>query len=474
MGGDMIARNKKRGHGAGNLDLVRLCHGGFSASPGIRWVRHLMQATFTSERRIIMATPEHHETQIFAKIRRAAGMGPTLAMFFALTVVASLTAPAQTYTVIHNFTGGGDGADPRTGLTKDAAGNFYGTTRDGGKYGLGTVFRLALKGSTWILTPLYNFAGGNDGANADAKVIFGPDGSLYGTTAFGGGGACSGHGGQGCGTVYKLTAPATACKSAICSWTETVIYRFMGGTDGEGPGYANLIFDHAGNLYGTTQFGGSGDQGTVYELMLINGSWTESVIHRFSGPPDGYAPDSGVILDDAGNLYGTTYYGGTFGPGVVYELALSGSGWTENILYDFQGGDQGGNPTCGLIFDPSGNLYGATGKVFELMPSGGNWIYTVLYSFSSGGVYSNLIMDAAGNLYGTTFAAGAYGYGSVFKLTPSGGSWTETDLYSFSGGSDGANPQSTPVFDANGNLYGTARGGGAYGNGVVFEIAQPF
>jgi uncharacterized repeat protein (TIGR03803 family) len=268
----------------------------------------------------------------------------------------------------------------------------------------------------------------------------------------------------------------------------------MGGSDGEAPGYADLIFDPAGNLYGTTSFGGGGGMdcsgtscGTVYELTPSGGSWTESVLYRFNPQPDGYDPYSGVIRDSAGNLYGTTFYGGTYGPGVVYELIPSGSGWTENILYDFQGGSDGGNPVGNLIFDQSGNLYGgnltggggsdSAGVVFELTPSNGIWTLTPIYAFTGtygGGPAASLVMDAAGSLYGTTYADGLYGFGNVFKLTPSGGGWMYTSLYDFTGGSDGANPGSTPVFDANGNLYGTTRSGGAFGKGVAFEITQPF
>ncbi len=276
-----------------------------------------------------MATSRQRGIWIFETRLPATPIALALVIGFVLAGSFTQSVQAQTLNVIHNFTGGGDGADPRAGLTKDAAGNFYGTSRDGGTYGLGTVFKLALKGSNWILTPLDSFAGGNDGANPDAKVIFGPDRSLYGTTQIGGGGACAG----GCGTVFKLTVPATACKSAVCSWTETVIYRFAGGTDGEGPAYSDLIFDDAGNIYGTTRFGGgegtdcdSSGCGTVYELMPSGGGWTESILYRFTGTPDGYLPNSGVILDSVGNLYGTTYYGGPDTTGTVYQLTPSGSG----------------------------------------------------------------------------------------------------------------------------------------------------
>jgi len=374
------------------------------------------------------------------------------------------------------LTGGPDGADPRARLTMDAEGNFYGTTRVGGKYGYGTVFKLAHKGSAWILTPLYTFAGGADGAQPKNRVIFGPDRSLYGTTDRGGGGPCD----SGCGTVFKLTPPATACKSAVCSWTKTLIYQFMGGSDGANPAHNDIIFDQAGNIYGTTLFGGPGNLGTVYELMPVNGSWMESVIHSFSGTLDGFNPETGVTLDGAGNLYGTTYYGGTYDAGIVYQLTPSESGWTENILYEFgQDNDPGTNPASGLIFDQSGNLYGATptggsgggGSVFELTPSNGNWTFNVLYALGQGtGPYGTMIMDAAGNLYGTTYTIGAYGYGSVFKLAPSGGGWAYTDLYDFTGGSDGGYIWAGLVMDANDNLYGAASSGGAYGNGVVFEV----
>ena len=229
-----------------------------------------------------------------------------------------------------------------------------------------------------------------------------------------------------------------------------------------------------------TEFGGSGDQGAVYELTPSGGGWSENVLYSFpGGASDGYFPQSGVALDNIGNLYGTTYYGGTYGAGTVYRLTPSGSGWAENILYNFQAGDDGGYPFGGLIFDQFGNLYAATptggsgggGTVFELTPSDGNWTFSVLYSFSAGtGPYGSLTMDAAGNLYGTTFTVGAYGYGSVFKLTFSGGGWSATDLHDFTGGSDGGNPFGNVTLKPNGKLYGTASGGGAYGLGVVWEI----
>src|SRR5208337_475040 len=201
----------------------------------------------------------------------------------------------------------------------------------------GTVFGLSKKGSNWILNPLYTFAGGNDGAVPYARVIFGPDGSLYGTTYNGGGGGDS-------GTVFNLKPYPTACKTALCGWQETVLYRFSGGSDGANPGGGDLIFDQAGNLYGTTVNGGAYGAGTVFELMPFQGGWTESVLHSFSGT-DGAFPSAGLIFDKNGNLYSTTVGGGStpYGCGTVFKLTASGSGWRENVLYNFQCGNDGGN-----------------------------------------------------------------------------------------------------------------------------------
>ncbi len=394
-----------------------------------------------------------------------------------LTFVLAYSAEAQNFKVIYNFIGGQDGAYPEAGLTMDRGGNLYGTAYQGGSSNRGTVFKLARKGSGWVLSPLYSFAGRPDASSPIARVVFGPNGSLYGTTEFGGRNC-----GIGCGTVFNLKPPAVACRTALCAWTETMLYRFGGSSDGANPGYGDLIFDQAGNIYGTTYFGGSNAQGVVYKLTPSNGNWTESAIYLFTGSGDGGNPYSGVIFDNAGNLFGTTYTGGAHGYGTVFELTPSGSGWTENTLYAFQSASDGGSPFGGLVFDNAGNLYGATssggsgsgGTVYQLTPSNGNWTFSVLYSFTGSayqpGPYDSLTIDAAGNLYGTTTKDGAYGAGSVFKLTPANGGWTETDLYDFTGGSDGAIPYGSVLMDANGNLYGTASKGGANGYGVIWEI----
>jgi uncharacterized repeat protein (TIGR03803 family) len=406
----------------------------------------------------------------------------TLAIVFGLTIVVTRSAQAQTFNVLHSFTGGGDGAAPGAGLTMDRGGNFYGTTENGGMdgpNGYGTIFKLTHTNSGWTLTPLYSFAGGDDGASAGARVIIGPDGTLYGTTSYGGGLGCDG---TGCGTVFNLRPPMNAPVNVLTDWTETVLYRFTGGSDGSRP-VGDLVFDEAGDIYGATAGGGSSQNGIVYELTLSNGNWTESVLWSFTGGNDGGKPAGGVTFDSAGNLYGSTQVGGAYGYGSVFQFAPAGSGWSENTLYSFQNENDGANPDGGLIFDPSGNLYGTTasngsgggGTVFELTPQrNGTWALTVLFALAGqpgGGPQAGLTMDAAGNLYGTTHKDGAYGYGSVIKLTPSNGGWTYIDVHDFTSGSDGAEPVSNVILDANGNLYGTALAAGGYGYGVIFEIA---
>jgi uncharacterized repeat protein (TIGR03803 family) len=419
-----------------------------------------------------MQSKEQFCNLISRTISRAATVALAIATVFALTVVLTQSAQAQTYNVIHNFTGEGDGANPQAGFTMDQAGNFYGTTSRGGR-GDGTVYRLSNKGSNWVVNPLYTFSGVNDGSAPSTGVIFGTDGSLYGTTYAGGG--------SGVGTVFSVKPSAIACKTALCPWTETVLYRFTGGGDGANPYYGELIFDQAGNLYGTTLYGGAYGYGAVFELVTSQGGWTESVLYSFTGGNDGWLLSGGLVFDKAGNLYGTALLGGDYNGGTVYQLTPSGSGWTENTLYSFQGGNDGDHPYPGLIFDQSGNLYGATadggqggsGAVFELTPSGGAWKYTLIYSLIGGfncGPSGNLMMDGAGNLYGATNCDGAYGLGSVFKLTPAGGNWTYTSLHDFTGGSDGKNAGSVLMLDKTGNLWGTAYAGGSHGLGVVWEI----
>jgi uncharacterized repeat protein (TIGR03803 family) len=395
----------------------------------------------------------------------------------ALAVIAIAATPAAqaqpAFTVLHSFTGAGDGGNPITGLTIDAAGNLYGTTFNGG-VGFGTVFRLRHNGSGWVLTPLYRFAGGNDGAYPYARVSIAQDGTLYGTTEAGGNAN-----GSGWGTIFHLKPAPVAPRNALAPWIETVLYSFTGGNDGAKP-QGDLLIEPSGNIYGTAISGGTGD-GVVYELAPSGGNWTESVLYA-AQDSTGTLPWGGVVSDAAGNLYGVFENSGPNGVGAVYQLSPSGSGWTEQTIHAFTYvGSDGGFPYGGLILDSSGNLYGTTssggasggGTAFELTPDNGGWAFNALYGFvgsNSTGPKDKLIMDAAGNLYGTTYSEGAFGNGSVFELSPSNNGWIYTSLHDFTGGSDGALPISSLIFDRSGNLYGTAESGGASGNGVVFQI----
>jgi uncharacterized repeat protein (TIGR03803 family) len=381
-----------------------------------------------------------------------------------LFVTVALLAPsvAQTYTVLHTFTGA-DGENPTAGVVIDQAGNLYGTASEGGDtsgdcanfLGCGTVYKLSYKNSVWIFNLLYTF-NGSDGLQPLGRVVFGPDGRLYGTTTFGGA--------FGNGTVFSLQPRATPCPTVSCHWNETVLYSFTGGADGSNPGYGDLAFDRAGNIYGTTTYGGTQNMGAIFELSSSHGVWTERVLHSFGATPgDGQYPYAGVVLDGAGNLYGTTILGGTFG-GTVYELQQGGGGWSETILHDFQEQDDGYQAIGGLIFDSSGNLYGASsvggahggGAVYELTPSGGSWTFRLLYSLTAyQGTLASLSMDSSGQLYGTLFA----GPQEIFRLTESDGQWMQTG---FSGGV-GGEPYGNVTLDSTGNLYTTS-------DNLVFEM----
>jgi uncharacterized repeat protein (TIGR03803 family) len=349
---------------------------------------------------------------------------------------------------------------------------------------------------------LHSFAGyPTDGQSPGASLIFDAGGNLYGTTPYGG--TYSTDCTSGCGIVFELTPQAGG------DWTEQVLHKFSSnGTDGQYPS-SGLIFDAAGNLYGATSGGGTYGYGTVFELTpTAGGSWTEQVLYSFNST-DGAGP-SGLIFDAAGNLYGATSGGGTYGIGTVFELMpAAGGGWTEQVLHSFAGYPTDGYGPSGLIFDARGNLYGTTGSggysglciagcgtVFELKRSvsalGGGWTEQVLHSFDppgqdedGAGPTGGLIFDARGNLYGTTITGGPYdcvegfGCGTVFELARSisalGGGWTETVLYLFCSQdvcSDGWWPEAGLIFDAAGNLYGTTANGGAYGAGTVFEITR--
>jgi len=419
--------------------------------------------------------------------RRIAAAMPRAAFAFALLCLLILpmvpSGQAQTFSVLHDFTGF-DGSDPEAGLTIDGEGNFYGIASRGGYFGdfcarnrgCGTVFKMTHDGSDWVFQTLYVFQSQSKAMRSEAASPFGrvtlrPDGTLYGTSYYGGWEVCNG----GCGTVYRLTPP-TVCSTLQCLWTESLIFPFNQ-ADGTYP-MGDLAFDQAGNIYGTTFFGGISDQGTAYEITDSENGWTQTELLRFgAGPkPGGARPyKAGLIFDQAGNLYGTTDEGGKYRQGTVFQIVPSGRGWTEITLHDFTAGYDGGGLHSDLVMDSAGNMYGANsnggmwgyGNVYELSPSANGWVFNVVYSFvpPSGGPAASLIFDPAGNLYGTNTA----GNGAVFKLSPGQSGWTYTELHTFSG-SDGSYPLGSLVMDSHGNLFGTASDGGKYGFGTIFEL----
>ncbi|HXM40528.1 MAG TPA: choice-of-anchor tandem repeat GloVer-containing protein [Bryobacteraceae bacterium] len=351
--------------------------------------------------------------------------------------------------VLYNFTGGADGGQPYAGVVADSEGNLYGTTLVGGPASAGVVFKV---GPTGLETVLYGFTGGVDGGSPQAGVIRDSAGNLYGTTSYGGT--------EGGGVVYKVDTGGR----------ETVLYSF--GANGFYP-LAGVVRDSAGNLYGTTFYGGPERAGVVYKL---DPSGNETVLHNFTVGPDGGSPTAGVILDSAGNLYGTTFGGGpggVYGAGVVFKLDTSGN---ETVLYGFTNGAGGGWPSAGVTRDSAGNLYGTTteggptslGVVYQVGTTGNE---TVLYNFAEGtdgySPAAGVIRNSAGELYGTTLNGGPANAGVVFSVDPTG---HETVLYSFTGGNDGGLPYAGVILDSAGNLYGTTRAGGTANAGVVFKL----
>ncbi len=403
----------------------------------------------------------------------------------ALTLAAlllSLTAAhaADTERVLYSFNGT-TGSEP-IGLTADASGNLYGASTATAAQKHGSVFRLA-KGPAghWNMTVLYEFRGGADGNGPNGNLVFDLSGNLYGTTIYGGpSNLC-------CGTVFELTPTASG------PWKKTTLYSFTDVSAGRYP-YAGVIFDTAGNLYGTTSVGGSdGGCGAAFELSpSSSGAWTETTLHGFGCGNDGNLPAAPLVFDQKGNLYGTTGSGGgknttvcTAGCGTVFELTLNAGAWTEQVLYAFGDGTDGDFPDGPLVLDAAGNLYGTAGAggdfgrgvVFELSPgTGGTWTESTLYSFEGGSdgqlPQFGLIRTRAGNFYGVTDAGGvSCNCGTVFELLPvTGGGWAENILYTFSGGTDGGYPYSGLAIDKQGSLYGATTLGGTDNQGTIFRL----
>jgi uncharacterized repeat protein (TIGR03803 family) len=376
-------------------------------------------------------------------------------------------------TTLYSFAGGSNGANPEAGVLFYAGGTLVGTTPYGGTSSYGTVYQLTPgPGGTWAQTVIYDFQGGGDGANPGAALTLGKGAVLYGTTVAGGT--------AGAGTVFQLTPPA-----AGGAWTETVLYSFQGGTDGSGP-KGGVIAGKGGTLYGTTFGGGTGAAGTVFQLTPPTGGagpWTESVIYSFRGGKDGGGPQSSLTGRN-GTMFGTTCCGSE---GTVFELQETAGTWTKHTIFSFTAYSAGDSPG-GLVLGNNRVLYGTTnvggssgaGIVYSLTApatKGKPWNLTTIHNFtggSDGGApYGTLALGPNGVLYGTVTVGGTDTGGGVVEFTPpvgTGQPWTETVLYNFTGLSDGSLPYAGLVLGTNNALYGTTVFGGTSGYGTVFQL----
>jgi uncharacterized repeat protein (TIGR03803 family) len=392
----------------------------------------------------------------------------TLLTALALTVIFAQPVSAQTEKTLHNFNAPGEagGQYPNGGLILDSAGNLYGTTAASSnsctESECGTVFELVLNANgTYTEKVLHTFSSsGKNAWNPQAGVAMDASGNLYGTTYAGGA--------NGAGTVYKLTLSDGV-------WKETLLHSF-GASDSDGAQpVAAVILDAAGNLYGTTQNGGGHNYGAVYEVSpKTGGGWTEQVLHSFRGP-DGEFPGGPLLMDAAGNLYGTAGYGGT-SEGTAFKLSPDSA---CTVLFNFSA-----SPFPYLAMDAAGNLYGTGvggpgngGILYQLSPPAfGQWTQQILYTFCTetscpvGPAPIGVIFDKIGNLYGVAMNGGPDTYGTAVELSQTGGTWTATLLHSFGNSTDGAEPQGQLVIDSAGSLYGSTIYGGTHGFGTVFEI----
>jgi hypothetical protein len=432
-------------------------------------------------------------------------LGGFLSMSAALLFLAgSALASSPSETVIYNFSS--DYSTPVFNFVADSAGNLYGPGASGNDAAYGFIFKLSHTSGSWKQTILFTFNGTNGNAPSTALVLD-SKGNLYGATSQGGTGDCK-EGNQvvGCGVVFELSPPSSGD-----IWTETILHNFAGGSDGIYPN-GNLVFDSAGNLYGTTWFGGNSSNctgawegcGTAFRLKppaKSGGAWTETVLAKFNNT-DGSYPNS-LVFEKSGLFYGTASSGGTENAGVFFELQGSGSKWTETVLYNFLGGSNAGGPAS--LVTQGSNLFGVSydgeykyGTIFELTPSAsGTWTESVVYDFTGGadGVSPNpaITFDSSGNLYSTTYFGGLTsecnwtgpgGCGVVYKLTPSANetAWTQSVLYTFNDtGTDNNLPSAGVIFGKGGLLYGsTAYGGtatcdsekgGNVGCGTVYKMS---
>lgn len=377
-----------------------------------------------------------------------------IGVVFAVSCLLCHPAHAQTETVLYSFKGATTDAGYPTGVLLDGAGNIYGTSWYGRGTNFGTVFELSKRGEALM----HSFRGSPDGDIPLAGIVRDASGNVYGTTSAGGGSSCF-------GTVFKVS-PAGK---------ETVLHCFAGQpTDGGYPD-ASLVLDAAGNIYGTTDSGGTNNVGTVFKLGRAG---KETVLHSFiggvSGQTDGATPQGGLVRDSAGNLYGTTVAGGTQNEGTVFKVDAAGN---ETVLYTFNGTADGGYPMGNLLRDSAGNLYGTAslggtlgfGTLFKVDPSGNE---TVLHTFGAPGDCGTpqwgVIRDAHGNLFGTA-EGGKLGYGAVFKFDTVTGKETILHFFGNEPG-DGEYPTGTLALDSQAYIYGTTQQGGAYKWGTIFKI----
>lgn len=396
-----------------------------------------------------------------------------------LTLTAHAVSAAPAIKVLYNFTGYADGGFPVNPVLVDSSGNLYGVTPTDGSGDGGVAFELSLGSSgTWTETVIHTFGiEQGDGATPEGQLISDSAGNIYGTTAIGGDVSCPNN---QCGTVFELSPNSDG------TWTETILHDFDG-FDGQLP-IGGVIFDRAGNLWGTTSEGGTtssgklSDYGTVFELVRVQ-NWKLATVYAFPRRADGEVPQASLSVDPEGNIWGTTSTAGAYGYGTVFEVTQSDSGWALNTVYDFTGGSDGGSPIYGqLIFDRSGNVYGtnikggdptcACGVVFSLEQSDGTWQEKTLYSFSGKGdgryPYGGLTFDKSGVLYGTT-AGRNVDYGNIFRLVNSDGQWQFDVLYSFDF-VHGAYSDAAVTVGRDGTLYGTTNGGGVLGVGAVYSL----
>jgi len=389
-----------------------------------------------------------------------------LALAFVSLLALHTLAQAQSFTdkVIYSFSGGADGNEPLfSGVVRDKAGNFYGTTYAGGAFNYGTVFKVDASGNETVLHSFgqKSFGPGNDGRTPYAGVVIDASGHLFGTTYEGGikNIQCL----KGCGIVFEIDPNSS----------EKVLYRFTGGTDGGLP-FGGVIRDSRGNLYGTTEIGGASGAGTVFK---VDPSGTETVLHSFAGQPDAQYPEAGLICDEVGDFYGTTSAGGVYGLGTVFELDASGH---ETVLYSFAGSfnSDGQGPDTALLRAPNGDLYGTTfqggngiGTVFKVDTSGHETILHAFGSFQNDGAYpeSPLAFDSQGNVYGTTIQGGTFGLpgGVVYEISAEG---AYSVVYDFGGKSDGSAPAGPLLPGSDGSFFGTTSSGGSAGPGTVYQL----